>query len=116
MASLGGVLDCANAIAADRVNKLSASFCIGFSLRRLLFRPHDALILFRNRSKTFVDEFLHTLAAVGLGGVDLAFRIRSDAVHCVELTSLAPSATEPTQNFHPLPHPHMNLLLASLHS
>src|SRR6266567_3135719 len=61
---------------------------------RLPLRPQCALVLFRHGSETFVDELLHTLAAVGFGGVYVAFRIGGDAVHGVELAGLASAVAE----------------------
>src|SRR6267143_4642907 len=62
-------------------------------------RPENALIFFRDRPQPFVNEFLHALPAIGLGHVDVAFRVRSNAVRAVEFAGLASPLAECRQNF-----------------
>src|SRR5882762_7229491 len=62
----------------------------------LLFRPQHALVFFCNWSQAFIHEFLQTLSAVRFGRVDVALRIRGNAVHGVELAGL-PSAVAKTR-------------------
>src|ERR1700748_3783134 len=51
-----------------------------------LRRPHRALILaLRDALHALVEEALQAAAVVGLGRVDVAFRVGRDAVHGVEL-------------------------------
>src|SRR5213592_3746357 len=57
-------------------------------------RPQHALAALRDRAHAFIDEFLHALAFVGLGGVEVPLRIGGDAVYAVELAWLAPSVAE----------------------
>src|ERR1019366_4817891 len=66
---------------------------------RLLFRPQDALVFLRDRSQAFVNELLHALPAIGLGYIDVAFRIGGDAVRAVEFTGLASALSKGRQNF-----------------
>src|SRR5207247_10260450 len=57
-------------------------------------RPQHALAALRDRAHAFIDEFLHALAFVGLGGGEVPLRIGGDAVYAVELAWLAPSVAE----------------------
>src|SRR5690349_10390006 len=59
-------------------------------------RPDHALILGHARD-TPCYELLHALSAISLGRVDVALRVRSDAVHGIELTGLASAVAEGRQ-------------------
>src|SRR5882724_7559080 len=61
------------------------------ALRTRPRRPDDALIFFRHHRQSLVGELLHPLTAIGLGGVDVPFRVGRDAVHAVELARLTPA-------------------------
>src|ERR1041384_2891678 len=65
----------------------------------LLRWPHSSLIQLCHRRETFIHELLQASAFVGFGGVDVPFRIRSDAVHAIELTGLASTIGEARQDF-----------------
>src|SRR6266851_312312 len=77
----------------------------------LLFRPQYALLFFRDRSQALVHEFLQALPAVGFGRVDVAFRIRRDAVHGVELTRLPSAVAETRQNLKSVAQQDVHLLV-----
>src|SRR5437879_5090025 len=64
------------------------------------FRPHDALILLRDRRHPLVQKLLDALAAVGLGREDVAFRIRGDAVDGVEFAGLTAAIAEAGEDLH----------------
>src|SRR5215471_2271027 len=57
-------------------------------------RPRHALVTERHRADALVVELLHALTFVGLGRVEVPLRIRSDAVHAVELARLPPAVAE----------------------
>src|SRR5439155_23608299 len=57
-------------------------------------RPQHPLAPLRDRAHAVIDEFLHALAFVRLGRVEVPLRIGGDAVHAVELARLAPSVAE----------------------
>src|SRR5213592_1031843 len=57
-------------------------------------RPQHALAALRDRANAFIDEFLHALALVRLGRVEVPLGIGGDAVYAVELAWLAPSVAE----------------------
>src|ERR1700680_3404668 len=63
------------------------------------FRPQDALIFLRDRPQAFVNELLHALSAICLRHVDVALRIRSDAVRAVEFTGLSSAFPKGRQHF-----------------
>src|SRR5258708_463808 len=65
-----------------------------------LLRPNHALILLGHRSHAFIHELLHALAVIRLGGVDVAFGIRRDAVDRVELAGLPAAVAEHGEDFH----------------
>src|SRR5437870_2740492 len=44
-------------------------------------------LLIRPRAHAFINKLLHALSFVRLAGVDVTFRIHSDAANTVELTS-----------------------------
>src|SRR5712692_4132914 len=71
----------------------------GLALFFRSFRPQDSLIFLRDRPQSFVNELLHALPPIRLGYIDVAFRIRSDAVRAVEFTGLASALAECRQNF-----------------
>src|SRR5260221_5363809 len=77
-----------------RVNSTSGPAAKNIRHSYLLFRPQNTLVFFRDWSQTFVNEFLQALPAVGFGRVDVALRIRSNAMHGVELTWLPASVAE----------------------
>src|SRR5712692_5330212 len=60
----------------------------------LLTRPQHALAPPRNRTYALVDEFLHALAFVRFGRIEVALGIGGDAVHAVELAGLATAVSE----------------------
>src|SRR3990172_11529326 len=62
-------------------------------------RPEDALVLRSDGCHSFVDELLNALPLVGFRGVDVAFRIRGDAVHAEELTRLPPAGPQTREHF-----------------
>src|SRR5437867_4435305 len=62
-------------------------------------RPWDALIGLRDGAHAFVDEALDARAGVGLGGVDVAFRVGRDVVDAEELARLSSAVTEAGQDF-----------------
>src|SRR6266576_1381926 len=78
------------------------------------FRPQHTLIFFRNRRLAFVNKLLHALAAVGLGGKEVALRIGSDAVHRVELAWLSPAIAEAGQNFERIAKEDVDFLIRAI--
>src|SRR5882724_8325204 len=80
----------------DPAQPAAAPACSG-TFRR--FMPNYALIFFGDRRHTLVNEFLHALAAVGLGGEDVALGIRGNAMHRIEFAGLASAIAEAGQNF-----------------
>src|SRR5438270_244834 len=72
-------------------------------------RPDYALVLLGDGSHAFVEELLDTLAAIRLGREDVAFRVRRDAVHRVELARLASAVSERGQNLERIPLENVHL-------
>src|ERR1051325_2045763 len=66
-------------------------------------RPDHALVLLRDRRHAFVDEFLEAFPFPGFRRVDVALRVRGDAVHAVELARLPPAVAERRQLLQRLP-------------
>jgi|GEM_PF-3797373 len=60
--------------------------------------PGRALVHYRHRSHTFIGELLHPLSFVGLGGVNVAFRICHQSVNGEELAGISATCTEVRQN------------------
>src|SRR4051794_13065419 len=81
------------------------------SLRRLAPRPENALIAAAYRSDPFVHELLQTFALVGFGRIDVALRVRGDAVDAVELTGLASAIAERGHLLERLAHDDAHLLV-----
>src|SRR5690348_16108759 len=77
-------------------------------------RPDDALVLFRHRTETLVDELLDALSLIGLRDVDVALRVGRDAVRAEELSRLAPAVAEAREQLQRLPLDHVHLLVASV--
>src|SRR5580704_19024208 len=65
-----------------------------FSVLPSRFRPQDALVHFRHRSQAFIDKLLQSLPAICLRRVNVALRVRRDAVDGVELARLASTVAE----------------------
>src|SRR5216683_7713372 len=67
-------------------------------IRQLLLfhalRPQDALIFLCDRPQAFVDKFLYALSAIGFSHVNVALRIRGDAVRTVEFARLPSALSE----------------------
>ena len=63
----------------------------GYLQEKLLLvgRPGRALIHHGDQSHSHVLELLYPFSFVGLGRVNVAFRVGGDAVHAVELPRLA---------------------------
>ena len=61
-------------------------------------RPQDALIFFRYRTQTLVNELLQSLPTIGFGSVDVAFRIGGDTMYGIELPRLSSAVAETRQN------------------
>src|SRR5712692_5642268 len=77
-------------------------------------RPQHALAAPWNRAYAFVDEFLHALAFVRLGRVEVALRIGGDAVHAVELAGLAPAVAEVGNFLQRFAHDDAHLLVLAI--
>src|SRR6266576_5683789 len=78
----------------------------------LFFRPQHALVFFCNWSQAFVHELLQTLSTVGFSRVDVALRIRGDAVHGVELTGLPPAVAKTRQRLKCVAQQNVNLFVS----
>src|SRR5437016_11572306 len=89
---------------------MSTAICIlQFAISLLpLFRPHHALVLFRDRGHPFEHELLHALTAIGLGRVDVALRVGRDAVHAVELARLPAPLAEAREELERIAEDHMD--------
>src|SRR5690242_3742628 len=61
--------------------------------------PEWALILLAYRRHAFIDELLHTLAAICLRNVEISLRIRGDAVGTVKFARLTAAFTKGGQDF-----------------
>lgn len=57
------------------------------------------MIFFGHRRKALVKESLHAVPFVGLGGVDIPFRVARDHVHAVELAGLPTTVAKGRQLF-----------------
>src|SRR5262249_17466775 len=77
-------------------------------------RPGHALIAARLRLDALVDELLHALTLVGLGRVEVALRIRRDAVHAVELPRLAAAVAERGELLQRLAQDHPDALVLAV--
>src|SRR5450631_1807791 len=74
--------------------------------------PNHMLLLQRTqRHQSLVNELLHALTAISLGGVDVALGVRHDAVHGIELPRLPATAAEPVQLLHRLAVENMDILV-----
>src|SRR5882672_7816667 len=80
----------------------------------LLFRPQHALVFFCDRSQAFVHEFLQALSTIGFGRVDVALRIRGDAVHGVELSGLSSAVAETRQDLESVAQKDVNFLVSTI--
>src|SRR5882762_4879416 len=78
---------------------------------RLLFRPQNALFFFRNWSQALVNKFLQALPAISFGRVDVALRIRGDAMHGVELPRLPSAVAETRQDLESVAQQDVHLLV-----
>src|SRR5204863_8724038 len=76
-------------------------------------RPDDALILFRHRTETLVDEPLDALSFIRFGDVDVAVRVGRDAVRAEELHGLPPAVAEAREQLQRLPLDYVPLLIAA---
>src|ERR1043166_2395985 len=76
-------------------------------------RPHDPLIGL-DAAHAFVYELLNALALVGLRRIDVALRVRRDAVHREELARLAAAVTELRKNLQRLPVHHVRALFLAV--
>src|SRR5262245_16400930 len=76
--------------------------------------PYGSLILLRHWRESFVDEFLQPSPLVGLGRIDVAFGIGSNAMHAVELTGLSPAVAEAGQDFQRIAQQDVDLLVATV--
>src|SRR5262249_17431394 len=74
-------------------------------------RPDSSLVYFRHWSEPFVNKFLQASTLVCLSRVDVAFRIRRDAVHAVKLTRLPSSIPEAGQYLERVALNHINFLI-----
>src|SRR5437867_5621693 len=80
----------------------------------LTARPHHALVLACDRRKPFVNELLNALPLVGLRRVDVALRVRGDAVHGEELPRLAAAVAEACQDLERLAVHDVHLLVSAV--
>ena len=76
--------------------------------------PHDTLVFFRDRSQAFVNELLHAPTFVGLGGVEVAFRIGGNVMYPVELTRLTSTIPEARQDFERIAQQDVHLRVLSI--
>src|SRR5688572_19178833 len=58
--------------------------CLRWLLPRASIGPHRTLMQRAHRADALVDELLQALPFPGLGRIDIALRVRGDAVHAVE--------------------------------
>src|SRR5882762_1184164 len=79
-----------------------------------LARPEHALLACPDRADAFIDEFLHALAFVGLGRVQVTLGIGSDAVHAIELSGLAPAVAEVRDLLQRIAHDDAHLLVLAV--
>ena len=79
-----------------------------------LLRPDNALFLLLHRAKALEDEFLHPLSFVGFGGVEVALRIRGNAVDGVELAGLAASVAEIGEFFQGIAEQNVNAVIGAV--
>src|SRR5882757_194875 len=80
----------------------------------LFFRPQHALVFFCNWSQAFIHEFLQALSTVGFSRVDVALRIRGDAVYGVELTGLPSAVAETRQDLESVAQQDVHLLVSPI--
>ena len=76
--------------------------------------PHDTLVFFRDRSQAFVDELLQAPTFVGLGGVEVAFRIGGHVMYPVELTRLTSPIAKTRQDFERIAQQDVHLRVLSI--
>src|SRR5690606_41854010 len=65
---------------------------------RPVFGPGCAAVCRRYRRHSLVHELLQSLTFVGFDGIYVAFRIRGQVVHSVELAGISPAVAETRQD------------------
>src|SRR5215472_2755024 len=76
--------------------------------------PDHTLVLLCYRSQSAIDEFLNPLATIGFRCVDIAFRIRGDAVHAVKFAGLPSALAESRQHFQRLSIQNVDAIIFSV--
>src|SRR5215467_3072986 len=79
-----------------------------------LLRPYRALIFLADGLETFIQEPLHALTAIRFGCVDVALRIRRDAVDGIELSGLPTAVAKARQGFQRITQQNVDLLIRSI--
>src|SRR2546422_7561830 len=77
-------------------------------------RPRRSLIHLRHRREAFVDELLQASSFVRFSRIDIAFRIRRDAVNSIELAGLPSAIAETRQHLEIVPLNNINLLVPAI--
>src|SRR4030095_7454715 len=80
----------------------------------LSFGPEDALVRPRDGTDALVHELLDALSLVGLGRVEVALRVRRNAVHREELARLAAAIAEARQDLQRLAIHHVDPLVLAV--
>src|SRR5882672_8524119 len=96
----------------SRVYGVTWSMSIASVLRSL--RPNHTLVLLSNCRQTLVEELLEALAAVCLGGENVAFGIGGDAMHGIKLPWLPAAIAEAGQDLHGFASDDIHLLVGAI--
>src|SRR5258708_16590400 len=77
-------------------------------------RPHHTLVLLGNCRQALVEELLDALAAVCLGGENVAFGIGGDAMDGIKLARLPSAIAEAGQDLHGFASDDIHLLVGAV--
>src|SRR5262245_638063 len=90
------------------------SLRILYHLLRPCTWPNRSLILLIHRRETLINKLLQSPSLIGLGCVDVALRIGSDAVNSKELARLPATVSKARQHLQRIALDYVHLLIATV--
>ena len=76
--------------------------------------PQNALFFCRDRSRTPVNELLHTLPSIRFGCKQISIRVCRNTMYAIKLSGLASTVPETGQHFERVPQEDVNLTVLSV--